>query len=147
MEDIMSYQKTGGQASQVKKESPKPQTSVSPKPTAQDQVKKIGGVTKGMTKTMTDSLKTPIYAYMDDYDISNLIRIRSDLKKTHPKLTMLSFFIKAISLSLTKHPHLNINVNPETDEQGYIKEYIIKADHNIAVAIDSPHGLMVPVLK
>lgn len=60
---------------------------------------------------------------------------------------MLSFFIKAISLSLTKYPHLNINVNPETDEMGYIKEYVIKADHNIAVAIDSPHGLMVPVIK
>lgn len=60
---------------------------------------------------------------------------------------MLPFFVKAISLSLSKYPLMNVNVNPETDEQGYIKEYVIKADHNIAVAIDSPHGLMVPTIK
>jgi len=60
---------------------------------------------------------------------------------------MLPFFIKAISLSLTKFPLMNVNINPETDEFGYIKEYVLKADHNIAVAIDSPHGLLVPTLK
>lgn len=42
---------------------------------------------------------------------------------------------------------MNVNINPETDEFGYIKEYVLKADHNIAVAIDSPHGLLVPTLK
>ena len=100
-----------------------------------------------MTKTMTDALHIPFYGFMDDYDLTNLIRIRADLKKSNPKLTMLPFFIKAISLSLTKFPIMNINVNPETDEYGYIKEYVIKADHNISVAIDSPHGLLVPVIK
>lgn len=42
---------------------------------------------------------------------------------------------------------MNINVNPETDSEGYIKEYVMKKSHNIAVAIDSPHGLVVPVIK
>lgn len=60
---------------------------------------------------------------------------------------MLPFFIKAMSLAFTEFPLMNINVNPETDEAGYIKEYVIKEDHNIAVAIDSPHGLVVPVIK
>lgn len=100
-----------------------------------------------MTKTMTDALQIPFFGYMDDYQVTEIMKLRSDLKKSYQKLTMLPFFIKAISLSLTKYPLMNVNVNPETDEQGYIKEYVIKADHNIAVAIDSPHGLLVPTIK
>jgi 2-oxoisovalerate dehydrogenase E2 component (dihydrolipoyl transacylase) len=115
--------------------------------TEQDQVKKIGGVLKGMTKTMTDALSIPFFVYQDEYDCTNLIKLRKELKKTNPNLTMLPFFIKAISLSMRNSPGMNINVNPETDEDGYIKEYVIKHDHNIAVAIDSPNGLVVPVLK
>ena len=42
---------------------------------------------------------------------------------------------------------MNINVNPETDSDGYIQEYVMKKHHNIAVAIDSPHGLVVPVIR
>ena len=96
---------------------------------------------------MTDALQIPFFGYMDDYQVTEIMKLRSDLKKSYQKLTMLPFFIKAISLSLTKYPLMNVNVNPETDEQGYIKEYVIKADHNIAVAIDSPHGLLVPTIK
>jgi len=53
---------------------------------------------------------------MDDYDISAIMKLRQELKKTHSKLTMLPFFIKAISLSLTKYPLMNVNINPEKDE-------------------------------
>eukprot|EP00344_Euplotes_crassus_P003080 CAMPEP_0197009946 /NCGR_PEP_ID=MMETSP1380-20130617/52168_1 /TAXON_ID=5936 /ORGANISM="Euplotes crassus, Strain CT5" /LENGTH=415 /DNA_ID=CAMNT_0042431543 /DNA_START=44 /DNA_END=1291 /DNA_ORIENTATION=- len=114
--------------------------------TEDDQVKKIGGITKGMVKTMTESLDIPFFTYQDEYDATQLIKLRKELKKTNEKLTMLPFFIKAISLSMRNSPGMNINVNPETDEDGYIKEYIIKHDHNIAVAIDSPNGLVVPIL-
>lgn len=42
---------------------------------------------------------------------------------------------------------VNINVNSETDEEGYIKEYVIKKDHNFSIAIDSKEGLTVPNIK
>jgi len=79
-------------------------------------VKRIAGVKKGMTKTMTDALSIPFFAYMDDYQVTEIMKLRQDLKKSYTKLTMLPFFIKAISLSLTKFPLMNVNVNPETDE-------------------------------
>ena len=66
--------------------------------TDEDQVKQIAGVSKGMTKTMTDSLSIPFFAYQDDYEASNLIALRKEFKKTVPKLTVLPFFIKALSL-------------------------------------------------
>lgn len=115
--------------------------------TDQDKVKKIGGMMKGMTKTMTDALDIPFFVFQDEYDATNLVKLRKELKLSNPKLTMLPFFIKAISLSMRNSPSMNINVNPETDEDGYIKEYVIKHDHNIAVAIDTPNGLVVPVIK
>lgn len=42
---------------------------------------------------------------------------------------------------------MNSNFNPETDEDGYIKEYVIKKDHNFSIAIDSKDGLTVPNIK
>lgn len=115
--------------------------------TGEDKVKKIGGVTKGMTKTMTDALNIPFFVFQDEYNATSLIKLRKELKATNSKLTLLPFFIKAISLAIRNNPGININVNPETDEEGYIKEYVIKHDHNITVAVDSPNGLVVPVLK
>lgn len=115
--------------------------------TNEDQVKKIGGVKKGMTKTMTESLKVPIFGFSDDYEASNLIKMRKEMKKQYEKLTMLPFFIKALSIGMKEFPLMNINVSPETDDDGYIKEYVIKGDHNFSVAIDSPHGLLVPVVR
>ena len=44
-------------------------------------------------------------------------------------------------------PGVNVNVNPETDEEGYIKEYVIKKDHNFSIAIDTKDGLSVPNIK
>lgn len=115
--------------------------------TDEDKVKKIGGVLKGMTKTMTEGLSIPFFVYQDEYDATQLMKLRKDLKASNKNLTLLPFFIKAVSLSLRNSPKMNINVNPDTDEDGYIYEYVLKHDHNIAVAIDSPNGLVVPVLK
>ena len=100
-----------------------------------------------MTKTMTDALSIPFFVYQDDYEVGSIIKLRKELKKTNKNLTMLPFFLKAMSLAMQEQPLMNINVNPETDDQGYIKEYVIKKDHNFAVAIASPHGLVVPVIK
>ena len=60
---------------------------------------------------------------------------------------MLPFFIKAISLAMNDFPLMNSVVDPETDADGYIKSYVIKSDHNFAVAIDSGDGLTTPIIK
>jgi 2-oxoisovalerate dehydrogenase E2 component (dihydrolipoyl transacylase) len=115
--------------------------------TKEDQVKRIGGVMKGMTKTMTQGLSIPFFVFQDEYDATQLFKLRKDLKASNKNLTLLPFFIKAISLSLKNSPQMNINVNSDTDEDGFIYEYVLKHDHNIGVAIDSPNGLVVPILK
>jgi len=48
---------------------------------------------------------------------------------------------------MIEYPIVNTNVNPELDADGYIKEYVIKKDHNFSIAIDSKDGLTVPNIK
>ena len=69
------------------------------------------------------------------------------LRKTYPSLTLLPFFIKAASLAMQEFPIINSHVNPELCDGGYIKEYVIKKDHNFTIAIDSKDGLTVPNIK
>ena len=115
--------------------------------TDEDKVKRIGGIRKGMTKSMTEALSIPFFVFQDEYDATKLMSVRKELKAIHKSLTLLPFFVKAISIALRKHPGMNINVNPNTDEDGYIYEYVIKHDHNISIAVDSPNGLLVPNIK
>lgn len=62
-------------------------------------------------------------------------------------ITVLPFFMKALSLAMTDFPAINSVVSPELDDEGLIKEYVIKASHNFSVAIDSKDGLVTPNLK
>lgn len=102
---------------------------------------------RAMTKTMTQSLSVPTFTNSDDIDGTALIKLRKDLKKQYKDLTMLPFFIKALSLAMNEFPLLNTVVDPQVDDEGYIKQYVLKADHNYAVAIDSAEGLTTPIIK
>ncbi|MDX1269515.1 MAG: 2-oxo acid dehydrogenase subunit E2, partial [Oceanisphaera sp.] len=57
------------------------------------------------------------------------------------KLTLLPFFIKALSLALNDFPLLNSRLNEEATEVSYLP------DHHIGVAVDTDAGLLVPVLR
>lgn len=56
-------------------------------------------------------------------------------------LTLLAFLIKASAMALGEHPYLNASL----DEQA--QEIVIKKYYNIGFAVDTPDGLMVPVIK
>jgi 2-oxoisovalerate dehydrogenase E2 component (dihydrolipoyl transacylase) len=120
-----------------------PLTGIKP----EDEVKKLTGMKKAMTKTMTESRTIPAFTFQDEIDATDLMKLRTLLKKNHKNLTLLPFFVKAASLAMQEFPIVNSNFNPETDEEGYIKEYVIKKDHNFSIAIDSKDGLTVPNIK
>jgi 2-oxoisovalerate dehydrogenase E2 component (dihydrolipoyl transacylase) len=84
---------------------------------------------------------------MDEIDATELMKLRVMLKKNHKNLTILPFFVKAASVAMQEYPIVNSNFNPETDDEGYIKEFVIKKDHNFSIAIDSKDGLTVPNIK
>ena len=81
----------------------------------------------------------------EEVEISELITVREKLKKSfadkNTKLTYLSFIVKATVLTLKQHRQLNSQIDPENDRMIY-KNYF-----NIGIAVDTPEGLVVPVIK
>ena len=64
------------------------------------------------------------------------------MSTTDAKLSWLSFFVKAFSLSLLEYPIVNSSFANELDN-----EYIIHGAHNITIAVDSVAGLFIPNIK
>jgi pyruvate dehydrogenase E2 component (dihydrolipoamide acetyltransferase) len=101
---------------------------------------------KTIAANMVRSVSTiPHLTNFDDADVTELERLRKEsageYAKSNLKLTALSFVIKAVSLSLRQHPAVNASIDPEKGEIVY-KEYV-----NVGLAVDTPRGLVVPVLR
>lgn len=126
-----------------------------------------------MFKTMTRSLTIPHFLYADEVDFSKLVELRRRLNRVLAqspeaadgvngsavaKLSYLPFIIKAVSLALFKYPILNARVElppqPPADDAttssstAAAKPALIhRSQHNIGVAMDTPQGLVVPVIR
>lgn len=107
-----------------------------------------------MFKTMSRSLSIPHFLYADEVDISSLSELRSRLNKSlakasngkdFNKLSFLPFIIKAMSLSLHQYPILNarVDIDPDTSKP----TLAMRTQHNIGIAMDTPQGLLVPVMR
>lgn len=122
-------------------------------PLGEDKINPLTPVQGQMFKIMTRSLQIPHFLYSDAVDFTSLNRVRRSLNKHHsvdqsselPKLSALPFIIKAVSLSLTGFPSLNAHLDTESDPSK--PRFTHKASHNTGVAIDTPQGLIVPVIK
>ncbi|XP_051557516.1 lipoamide acyltransferase component of branched-chain alpha-keto acid dehydrogenase complex, mitochondrial-like isoform X2 [Myxocyprinus asiaticus] len=110
-----------------------------------DRTEPLNGFQKAMVKTMTAALKIPHFGYCDEVDLTQLVRLRSELKglaeSRGVKLSYMPFFIKAASLGLLQFPVLNASVDEGCQSITY------KASHNIGLAMDTPQGLLVPNVK
>ncbi|KAK0761047.1 hypothetical protein N5P37_005990 [Trichoderma harzianum] len=108
-----------------------------------------------MFKTMTRSLNIPHFLYSDEVDFTDLVHLRSRLNKVLSqtpaapgqvtKLSYLPFIIKAVSMALYQFPILNsrVDIDPATNKPSLL----MRSQHNIGVAMDTPSGLLVPVIK
>lgn len=101
-----------------------------------------------MFKTMTRSLSIPHFLYADEINFTNLSNLRQRLNKVRtkadqPTLSLLPFIIKAMSLSLNQHPILNARVDLSNPKPALI----MRSQHNIGIAMDTPSGLLVPVIQ
>lgn len=113
---------------------------------AEDRVEPIKGVKAAMARQMMESVSSiPHFTYCDEIDLTELSALRNQLKDQYReqgvKLTMMPFFMKALSMAIREFPILNSQVNADCSE------LIYKAAHNIGVAVDSKVGLLVPNIK
>ena len=140
-------QPSPAEAKAPKPKAPLPQIKVSPVvfSASEDKIVPIKGITKAMFKAMGEALAIPHFGYCDEIDIGKLVNIRKNLKASCAergiKLSYMPFFVKACSMALTQYPVINSHLNPVEETMTY------KADHNIGVAMDTAHGLLVPNIK
>ena len=90
-------------------------------------------------------LNVPLVTQFDQADITELEAFRVAQKglaeKKGVKLTLLAFLVKACAAALKEFPDFNSSLAPEGDAL-ILKKYV-----NIGVAVDTPEGLVVPVVK
>jgi pyruvate dehydrogenase E2 component (dihydrolipoamide acetyltransferase) len=81
----------------------------------------------------------------DEVDITELEAFRKaqaeDAKKEGVRLTLIAFLIKASVAALKKFPEFNSSLAPDGES------LVLKQYYNIGVAVDTPNGLVVPVLR
>ncbi len=87
----------------------------------------------------------PHVTQFDKCDITKLEKLRKHLKKVNNdseiKVSLIPFFIKAVGILLSEMPQFNSSLD-STNENLVLKKYI-----HVGVAVDTPNGLMVPVIK
>ena len=90
-------------------------------------------------------ISIPHVTQFEEADITELEAFRKEntaiTEKQGFKLTMLAFLIKACVTALRQHPQLNASL----DKAG--ENLVIKKYFHIGVAVDTPEGLVVPVIR
>ena len=88
-------------------------------------------------------LSAPHVTQFDEADITELEEFRKEQneKAKDFKLSPLVFIIKAVEKALKLHPKFNSSLSSDG------QELIMKEYYNIGVAVDTPNGLLVPVIK
>jgi len=110
------------------------------------ETKSMSGMARATSAHMTRCwLNIPHVTLSDEVDITELEAFRGSFKPEEfglqKKPTILPFIIMIIAKALRKFPQFNCSIHPDGQQIIY-KQYI-----NIGIAVDTPAGLLVPVIK
>jgi pyruvate dehydrogenase E2 component (dihydrolipoamide acetyltransferase) len=92
-------------------------------------------------------LNVPHVTHNDEADITDLDAYRKQLdtaakaEKDPYRVTLLAFLVKAVVSALKQYPEFNSSLTAEKDA------IVLKSYYNIGIAVDTPEGLVVPVVK
>ncbi|MEP0846561.1 MAG: 2-oxo acid dehydrogenase subunit E2 [Phycisphaerae bacterium] len=103
-------------------------------------------IRKTIARQMTRAwLNVPRVTHCDSADVTDLERHRksfnAELKDGQPKLTTTAVLLKVVAVTLRHYPMLNCSYDAATEEVVY-KDYV-----HLGIAVDTPRGLVVPVLR
>ena len=90
-------------------------------------------------------LNLPMVTYHEEADITDMeafrVSLNADKKKDEVKITGLMFIIKALVATMKQFPSVNASLSSDGEN------IILKKYYNIGIAVDTPNGLVVPVLR
>jgi pyruvate dehydrogenase E2 component (dihydrolipoamide acetyltransferase) len=108
--------------------------------------KKMSATRRAISAKMLDSWTTiPHVTQFDEADISDVLALRKKYLAAYEKhgahLTLTAFILHALTPLLQKYPLFNSSLDELTDE------IIQKGYYHIGIAVDTDHGLIVPVIR
>jgi len=111
------------------------------------EIKEVPRVKRIAAPHLVNSWKNiPHVTHHDEADITEMEEFRSSLTDSftgeRKKITPLAFVIKALVSSMIKFPTFNSSIEDIDKGKMTIKKY-----YHIGIAVDTPHGLMVPKLR
>ena len=111
------------------------------------EIKDIPRVKKLSSKYLMNSwTNIPHVTNHDEADITELEEFRKSLTDMYTgekkRITPLAFIVKALTASLKKFPNFNSSIDEIEEGKMTVKKY-----YHIGIAVDTPHGLMVPKLR
>ena len=106
----------------------------------------MSGVRRATVRSMAQAWSTiPMVTHFDKADITEMEALRKRInpraEKRGAKVTMTAILLKIAAAALKQFPKFNASIDTATNEVIY-KEYI-----HIGVAVDTPSGLLVPVVR
>jgi len=104
------------------------------------------GIRKVTVRTMTQAWATvPMVTHFDEADATQFEALRQRFKglveKAGAKLTPTAMLLKVVASALRRFPDFNASIDVASQEIVY-KKYV-----NLGTAVDTEHGLLVPVIK
>ena len=89
--------------------------------------------------------ESPHVTLQHEADITDLEEVRRQFRpraeEAGGKLTVTAVMLKIVASALKAHPHVNSSLDAETDE------LVLKGYIHVGVAVDTPRGLVVPVIR
>ena len=110
------------------------------------EVQKLSKIKRLTGQNLTRAwLNLPMVTYHDEADITDMEAFRNQLNaekgKDEVKITGLMFILKALVAAMQQFPSFNSSLSSEGEN------LILKKYFNIGIAVDTPNGLVVPVLR
>jgi pyruvate dehydrogenase E2 component (dihydrolipoamide acetyltransferase) len=111
-----------------------------------DKIEPLQGLRTIIAERMAESRRLiPDFSYFSTMDASRLVRMRKKNKAEAAeegiKLTFMPFFIRSLAMAIAEYPQFNSSLDTVA------KEIVIHRQVNIGIAVKTPIGLIVPVLK
>lgn len=104
----------------------------------------LRGVRRTIAQRMTEAHRiVPPVTHVEECDVTELDatrRLANERNPSDPKLTFLPFIVKAVVAGLKAYPSLNSTLDEERSEVIYHDRF------DIGIAVETPQGLMVPVV-
>ncbi len=106
----------------------------------------LRGVRRAIARNVLASQRlTAFVTGMEEADVTDLVALRNreqhEVEAHGAHMTYLPFFIKAVQHALREHPFLNASIDDATET------IILKKHYHFGIAVDTPDGLMVPVIR